>query len=191
MNATGRAQRPWCTGPLMLAAALGLTLASPQAAEARTHRHIRPGGLWGVGAGVGSVRASGSSAIAGAGLSMRAGYAFSTWVSFEMSLAGWLGSEGGRYATYGVFGPAMSLFPNDDGTVLRAGVGLTTQRVTSGDPTTTGGLGLMAGVGHEFRVTRDFAIGPQINVARARFPDGSRRNWVSLEVGMHWYQVRF
>lgn len=110
---------------------------------------------------------------------------------FEMCATGWLRTERGRYATYAVFGPALGLFPNDDGTVIRAGAGLTNHRGPAGTPVTTGGIGLMATVGHEFRVTRDFAIGPQISVARARLPDGSRRHWVSLEVGMNWYQARF
>jgi hypothetical protein len=75
--------------------------------------------------------------------------------------------------------------------VLRGGIGFGSVSFSdkSGNVKTSvteNGLGLMAGVGYEFRVKRTVAIGPQLNWNQAS-TDSFTADWYDGEVAFTWY----
>jgi outer membrane protein with beta-barrel domain len=180
-----------CVFVLTLAA-----VAPPTAAAAQPQ--TRQGWLIGLGLGGGSagISADGNSSDreGGVAASLRAGYAFNPRVSLELGASAWTKEENNATLTFSATGPVLNYYPGAEGLVLRAGVGVGTGEASlqSGNTTITAsetGLGVMGGMGYEFRVTPRFALGPQIYAGWIDL-DSFNANWVNFELGFHWYFIR-
>ncbi len=174
---------------------IGLSLASP--ARSESYQQIRQGWLVGLGLGGGSAAvsdASGSSDRQGgfAG-SLRAGYAFTPEVSLELNSNAWIKEENGTTITFSVAAVALNYYPGASGFVLRGGVGVGTVDLSTSFGSTTvsaseSGLGLTAGAAYELRLTRRFALGPQIDFGWTDQQDFNT-NHVNGGLGFTWYFI--
>jgi outer membrane protein with beta-barrel domain len=175
-----------------------LAVMVPGPASAATHPHARGGWLVGLGIGGASAGVSipGVSADRelGGGGSLRVGYAFSPRLSLELDGTAWTKEQGGQTITFSAGGPTLNFYPGETGLVMRAGVGVGTGEASQqfGSVTVTGsesGLGLLGGIGYEFRVTPRFALGPGVNVGWINL-DSFDANWVTFELGATWYFIK-
>jgi len=185
-------------GWLVLAAVLAWAAASAGPSAAASHPHLRQGWLVGFGLGGGSAGTSGSGVSSnresGFAASVRAGYAFNPRLSLELGGSAWTKDENGTTVTFGASGPVLCFYPGDQGLVLSAGVGVGTGEasIRQGNITissTEHGLGVLGGIGYELRVTRRFALSPQIHAGWADL-DNFNANWVNFELGFNWYFFR-
>lgn len=177
-------------------ACIGLFAVSATApAAAAMHPNARQGWLIGLGGGGGtsgiSVPGASSDRETGFGGSFRVGYAFNPQLSLELNSNAWTKEQSGTRVTFAASGPALNYYPGQQGFVLRAGVGVGSGEasVQAGSATITTsetGLGVLGGLGYEFRVARRFALGPQINASWIDL-DSFNANWVNFELGFHWY----
>jgi len=166
---------------------------SPAAAE--SDAQIRQGWLVGLSAGGGSAQttsnAGNSDREAGIAGSVRVGYAFTPTLSLDLSSNAWGKDKSGTTVTFSFAGPMLSFYPGATGLVLRGGVGVgtTTNSTTFGNTTISShesGVGVSVGAGYEFRVTRRFALGPQVDFTWTD-QDGYNTNHVNGSLGASWY----
>lgn len=177
--------------------ALVVVAAAARPAVAEIHPSVRQGWLLGLGVGGGSAQDTGgggsSDRESGAAASVRVGYAFDPRLSLELDGTGWTREQGGTRVIFSVWAPTLNYYPGQEGLVLRAGVGWGSGEALqqSGNVTIStreSGLGVLAGVGYEFRVTRRLALGPQIHGGWMDL-DSFNANWVTFDLGFHWYFV--
>ncbi|HKQ59201.1 MAG TPA: outer membrane beta-barrel protein [Candidatus Eisenbacteria bacterium] len=183
--------------PILFAVALA-ALAPASPAAAASHPHTRQGWLVGIGLGAGGLQVGDSGVSSnretgGVG-SLRAGYAFNSKLSLELDGTAWTRDDQGTRFTFAVSGVGLNFYPGESGLVLRAGVGGGTGKVEQqqGNVTvsaTENGLGLMGGIGYEFRVTPRFALGPQVNVGWADL-DSFNADWFTGELAVCWYFIK-
>jgi hypothetical protein len=183
--------------PVLLAAVL-VALVPASRAAAADHPHTRQGWLVGLGVGAGGLKVGDSGVSSnretGVAASFRAGYAFNSKLSLELNGTGWTKEESGTRFYFAVSGVGLNFYPGQSGLVLRAGVGSGNGKVEQqqGNVTisaTEEGLGLMAGLGYEFRVTPRFAIGPQAHVGWADL-DSFNADWFTGELAATWYFIK-
>ena len=181
---------PWLV-PMLLLSWVAL-------AQAAMHPNDREGWLIGLGIGGGGLQVSDQGASSdresGVAASLRAGYAFSPQVSLELDGTLWSREDNGTRFTFSATGATINVYPGASGFVLRAGVGGGTGevQVQQGNVTITAsenGLGLLAGLGYEFRVARKFAFGPQAHFGWADL-DSFNADWFTLELGATWYFLK-
>ena len=180
---------------IVLAMLVGLAWTST--ARAGSYEQIRHGWLVGFGFGGGSAGVSipGESTDRESGFagSLRAGYAFTPEISLELNSNAWLKEQNGTTLTFSVAAAALNYYPGASGFVLRGGVGVGTVDVetTFGSTTVTtseSGLGLTVGAAYEFRVTRRFAIGPQVDFGWTDQQD-LNTNHINGGLGFTWYFI--
>lgn len=183
----------WGRALSVVLVALGALVARP--ADAAMHPQARQGWLVGIGAGGGSAGLSGGGVSydreTGFGGSFRAGYAFNPQLSLELNSIAWTKETNGVRTSFTSSGPALNFYPGEQGLVLRAGVGVGSGEASfqSGSVSVTtseSGLGVLGGIGYEFRVTRRFALGPQIQAGWIDL-DSVNANWFNFELGFQWY----
>jgi len=150
---------------------------------------------FGVGGGAAAVTANGNSSDREGGVagSFRAGYAFQPQLSLELNSNGWSKEENGATLTFSVATAAVNYYPAQTGLVLRGGIGFgsadATVRVNNVTITgTESGFGFTVGAGYEFRVTRTFALGPQVDFGWMTL-DSFDANYVNLGLAFNWYFI--
>lgn len=87
---------------------------------------------------------------------------------------------------------AMTWFPSNMGLFLRGGVGLGTARVEveTGGVTVSdseGGVGFLLAGGYEFRLTKKFALAPQVEYAYQKLDTLDSSNMIGGGLGFNWY----
>ncbi len=167
------------------------------AAAAGPYPQTRQGWLVGFGVGGGSaaisVDGTSSDREAGGAGSFRVGYAFQPELSLELNANTWTKTENSVTLSFSVATAAINYYPGASGLVLRGGIGAGSADATiqvgrtriSGNES---GLGLTFGAAYEFRVTRTFAIGPQVDYSLAKFSDFDS-NHVIGGLGFNWYFI--
>jgi hypothetical protein len=162
--------------------------------RAESYPNLRQGWLIGLGMGGGSAGISdGSNRETGFAGSFRLGYAFNPTISLELGSNAWLKDENGTTVTFSFAGPTLDFYPGASGLVLRGGVGVGTVDVSTsfGGGTfsaSESGLGLSVGAGYEFRVTRRFALGPQVDFTWTD-QDSYNTNHISGSLAACWYFI--
>jgi hypothetical protein len=148
---------------------LALTLVwLPVAAQAE-HPQVREGFAISVGLGSGSAGAScdGCSSDREEALSgnLRLGGYLRPNLFLGGETHGWTNSENGLDEVIGFYTATVQWYPNETkGTYFKGGLGLAAYAATDGIDDLTGyGLGLALGVGHDFRVGRNFSLTPYAN----------------------------
>ena len=167
-------------------AAAALLMAAPETARAGDHPHDRNGFLLGFNLGGGSAEVewetedatlSSDRESGGAG-NLRLGYAVSPAVALGLEVAGWsrtydvvgpLGGSSEVTVTFGIVGGAATWYPGRGGFFVRGavGAGRIEVDVESGDVTVTAdetGIGLLAATGYEWRLSRVFALGAELDL---------------------------
>jgi Outer membrane protein beta-barrel domain len=187
----------------MLARILGLALvlsvssflvASPAAASKWTHD--RDGVVLGfnLGGGTAGINASGvdTDREGGFGGNFRVAYAFSPEVAagFEGNL--WSKTVDNETWTFDVAGPAITYYPGAKGFFVRGGIGVGTIDYTVEDAGVTysasdDGFGFLVAGGYEWRLTRKFALGPQVDYAYSKVNSDLSMNYVNFTLGLNWY----
>lgn len=177
--------------------ALVIVGSAAQPAFAEIQPSVRQGWLLGLGVGGGGAKVTvpggSSDRESGPAASVRVGYAFDPRLSLELDGTGWTREQSGTRIIFSVWAPTLNYYPGQQGLVLRAGVGWGSGEALeqSGNVTIStreSGLGVLAGVGYEFRVTRRFALGPQIHGGWMDL-DSFNANWATFDLGFHWYFV--
>jgi hypothetical protein len=173
-----------------------LTAALPQDAHAGQWSHARNGFTIGFNLGVGSAGVDlddgGSSdrASGGAG-SLRIGYAVSPQLVVGFDGNGWTNETDGVEQTFSMGGVGMTWYPQQGGLWLKAIVGagraeFRTRFLGADLEVADTGAALAVGTGYEWRLTRSFALGPAMDLARASF-DGGSADWANVSLGLNWY----
>ena len=163
-------------------------------AAAGSYPNTRQGWLVGLGMGGGSAEVSDATQReTGFAGSFRVGYAFSPTISLELGSNAWLKDQNGITTTFSFAGPTLNFYPGASGLVLRGGVGVGSVDVSTsfGGGTfsaSESGLGLSVGAGYEFRVTRRFALGPQVDFTWTD-QDSYNTNHISGSLAVCWYFV--
>jgi len=179
-------------------------------AMAGTHAHNRSGFYLGVGAGMASAdteSGSGASPIVvdlnregGAAGNFRFGWAVMENMTLGLENSTWFrnydisGTNIDANLKLNVTAFAMTFFPSNMGLYLRGGVGVgvTGIELKQGTTSVSGsevGLGLIGAVGYEWRLTRLFAFGPQVEWAFMG-TDGEETgsaNFTSVTAQATWY----
>jgi opacity protein-like surface antigen len=168
--------------------ALGAILA-PITADA--HPQTRGGFFMGLGLARGSAALSPAAADlpreSGWGGTFRLGYAPNPKFALGIESNTWVEVAEGGAVTLGTLTAAVSVFPVE-GLVLRGGLGVGDAAGAGDGLSGEVGTGWMVGGGYEFRVTRSFAIGPQldyngVNLSNVDF------NFVNVGLSTTWYFI--
>lgn len=180
-----------------LSAAIALQFALAPALRAETHPHARNGFMIGFGIGGGSVGVEdGDDREASFTGNFRVGGALRQDLALHLEAGGWTkefdGDLGDVTWTFSSANAAMSWFPGGGGTFLRPGVGLATVRaeIDAGNVTISEdetGLALLFAVGHEWRLTQKFALGPHGEITWMTFDDFGEANLLALNLDFDWY----
>jgi len=136
----------------------------------------------------------------GAG-NFRIGYAMTPEVALAFEAHAWartydIGAGNEATVSFSVAGPSVTWWPGGQGFFLRGtiGVGRIRVEVDTGPLTVTGedsGLGLALGLGYEWRLTRKFALGIELDGGSvdAGEVDGGdlKANFANLTAALNWY----
>jgi len=122
----------------------------------------------------------------------RIGYAFQDQFGVGLETSGWAKEVDGEWWGYSVSGLGFTFWPGGKGFLIRGviGSGSVSYSTESGGVTTTksdSGLGLSGGIGYDIRLTKKFAIGPQIDYSWADVNDNLSVDFVNFTVGANWY----
>lgn len=178
---------------LLLACAL---TAAVTPALAGTHPPDRNGFMIGFGVGGGGASLDGSDREGGATGNFRIGYALRPDVVLHYEGAAWTRTfdepAGDVTWSFSTNAAALTYYPPQSGLFVRGGIGFGTARVevktgnvkVSHDET---GLGLLAAAGWEFRLTRKFALAPQLGFAYQTLDGLDNSNFVDVSLGFNWY----
>jgi len=158
---------------------------------ARAHPQTRDGFFIGLGLATGSAAVdfgSGSTdRESGSGGSFRLGWTVNPKFALGLENNSWFTSSDEAVAAMGATTFAASFFPAE-GLVLRGGVGLGYEGEASDGLGGAGGFAWTVGTAYEFRVTRSFAIGPQIDYTRLSL-DNIDANYYNVGVSLNWYFI--
>jgi outer membrane protein with beta-barrel domain len=196
----GGARRRRCSIRLLtggfVAALFVLSLLTPSSALAGKWPHERNGFMLGLNAGGGTAGLSvgnfDSDREGGTAGNFRAGYAVDP--QFVLGLEGnvWTKKVDNETWTFSVGGAALTYYPGAGGFFVRGGVGVgnTEYSVENGNVTVTAsddGLGLLGAMGYEWRLTRRFALGPQVDFGWMDVGNDVKANYFNFTVGANWY----
>ena len=183
---------------MLFATALVASLAiSAPPAKAAGHPHQRDG--WNVGFGLGGGSAdrtySGGTSFEredGITGNIRLGIPMRKNMHFAIETNGWRKAQGGESVMFNALTGGVAWFPSG-GWVFRGGLGwgITTESVSFEDGnlvSTDTGFGVNAGIGYEFRLTRTFSLGPQLDGGFITIESGDG-NWGSVGVQANWYFI--
>ena len=207
----------------IIASLVFLTLiSSVSSALAGTHGHVREGFMIGLNLGGGTAEAklegdgfevSGDDRVGGGAGNFRLGYAISPKLVIGYESSAWLreeevsgfGSDLTSTTTLMVNAVALTWFPAEGGFFLRGGLGIGTYRekLESGNLSLEfddHGVGVSMALGYEFRLTRTFALGPQLDLAYVNIGEVEATdfegdtvtadvtfNYVNLTLLLNWY----
>lgn len=175
-----------CSVAVCLAVLSGLSTA-----DAQPYPHERNAWVLGlnVGGGLASVSSGfGSERDGGVTGNFQAGYAVAPTTVLALEGSGWTRNDGGATITISYLGPAATFYPSGSGFFLRGGVGVGTRRITrNGSTGSSSGFAALVGTGNEFRVSRTFAIAPQIEFVWTRLGADVTANYLSATAAFLWY----
>lgn len=175
----------------------GLVVLYADASSAERWGHDREGFTLGFSVGLGSATFDPEGDVdsrdneGGGAAGLRLGYAFNqNWVLL-LGGNGWNAEGDGGTTTVTVSGIGVTWFPQGQGFYLRGMLGASRAEVEfrfgSLDLTSSiDGTGGSLTAGHEWRLTRTFALGPELTWSRASFDDIDV-TWLSANVGLNWY----
>ena len=181
--------------PIVLPLAMGAALAP--AARAASHPHDRNGFMIGFGVGGGSMGIENGDEREGSGTgNFRIGWAVRPDLLLAFEGNGWTktfdGTVGDLTWTFSTGTASLTWFPGAAGGYLRGGVGagvatadFETGNVTISDDET--GLGLAACAGYEWRLTRKFALGPEVNFFWMDLDELGSANMIGGTLNFDWY----
>jgi hypothetical protein len=135
----------------------------------------------GLGEGVSSDRESGT------GGSFRMGWTLNPKFALGLENNSWFKSDESGAATLGAVTVAGSFFPAE-GLVLRAGLGGGYEGEASDGVGGSAGFAWTLGAAYEFRVTRSFALGPQIDYTRMNL-EFADADYYNIGLSMNWYFI--
>ena len=199
---------------------VSITLAT--VARSQPNEHARDGFLMGFNIGGGSaqleidadsVEVSSDDRFGGVAGNFRIGFAVSPTLIIGLESSAWVreeeiegfGDELTQTNTLAVGAFAATWYPGQGGFFLRGGIGFGTyqEEVASGSVTVTfreTGFGVLAATGYEWRLTRSFALGPQLDLAYVDVGDiefetidgtvvdaDIKFDYVNLTVLLNWY----
>jgi hypothetical protein len=173
----------------------------PAVSQARPHE--RNGFLigFGIGGGSGDVSFDGGSDTdreGGVGGNFRVGYATRPDLTVHFEASSWLRDEDEVSLSFTLAAAALTFYPGNAGFFVRGGVGFGTSRWDAqvGEPfegftlsKNETGLGLLGAAGYEVRLSRKFALGPQVDYAYL-FVGGDlvdSANFVNGSLQFNWY----
>jgi len=188
----GRASRRLSAAGLLLGA-----VAITSTAPAAEHPQDRKGFTVGFRAGIGYVAIDPegtderSGAVAGGSGTFRIGYAPGARWLLTASASGWTNESFGVKQSVSLIGLEAAWFPRGGGFWLEGMAGPARARFRTrldgrGADVDTRGWGIRIGGGYEWRLTRTFALGPAVDLTRARL-DAATMDWVDLSAAFHWY----
>ena len=176
----------------VLIAALGVTLLPTTAS---CHPQTRQGFFIGLGL------ASGSAAVdfgggstdreSGVGGSFRLGWTVNPKFAVGLENNSWFKSDAVSAATLGAMTVAGSFFPAE-GLVLRGGLGGGYEGEAGDGLGGSAGFAWTLGTAYEFRVTRSFALGPQIDYTHVSLDtadSGASANYYNIGLSLNWYFI--
>ena len=107
----------------------------------------------------------------------------------------WLKDEDNSSLTLGLVAFEVTYFPGDQGLFVKAGVGFASSsyEYDAGNgftaSKTENGFGLQAGAGYEWRLTRKFAMGPQVEYVYVNIGGDlvDTGNYFDATLGFNWY----
>lgn len=186
------------TAPALgLAAVLVAALLVPALASADPWPQTRgPGWFVGFGLGGGSagieIDGFDTDREGGAAGSFRVGYTFTDQVGLGLETNAWTKEENGVTFTFSAGAATLYFYPAG-GLVLRGGVGVGTGSVEfdQGGFTVSAdedGFGVTVGAQYDFRVTRTFSIGPQVDFSWMSL-DTVDANYVNGGLSFNWYFI--
>ncbi len=183
--------------------ALVALLALAGTALGATYPQDHDGWYLGLGVGGGSlgVSSGGSSSEREGGPmgSIRGGYPINPQVALAFESNLWTKEQDSVTLTYDATTVGAAFFPSE-GLVLRGGIGFSSVEISASSGNTTAsvsktGFGFTYGIGYEFRLTRSFALGPQLDGGFASIGEDATfkshtANWVGLGLEANWYFLR-
>ena len=178
---------------------LGMTLLFAQAGlgtSALADPHERDGVVLGfnLGGGTAGVNFSGYETDREGGFAgnVRVGYAFHPELAagFEGNL--WSKDVDNETWDFSVAALALTYYPGAKGFFVRGGLGISTIEVTSESNGVTysasdSGFGFLLAGGYEWRLSRKFALGPQVDYGYGKVNDETSMNYVNFTAGLNWY----
>ena len=172
------------------------------APEARAYPHERTGFLIGFGLGGGSADVNyqgggDTDRETGFGGNFLVGYAPRPDIAVHLETTGWYKEQDNASVTLRVAAAALTVYPGNVGFFVRGGVGFATSRLAAQVEELDGytlsldeyGFGLLGAVGYEVRLSRKFALGPQVDYAHL-FLDGdavNSANFINGSLQFTWY----
>ncbi len=162
------------------------------------HPHERNGFFIGVGAGAGSGAVSnGSNRESGANGLLRVGGALRDDLVLGFEGAAWTHTENqfglDVTVTFSLALFAATYYPGDMGLYVKGGVGFArvSAEAVAGNlavTTTADGWGMMGAAGYEWRLTRKFALGPEVQLAYLDVGEGvDTADWFAALLAANWY----
>ena len=156
----------------------------------------RNGFFLGFNLGGGSAGVSGDSdRLGGTDLNLRLGGAIKDDLLLGLEISSWIRDESGTTVFFDAYTAALTFFPGNKGFFLRGGVGIgsTSFETDLGGGVTASkdesGFGAMAAAGYEWRLTKKFALGPQIEFVYLNIGGDlvDTANFVDATLGFNWY----
>lgn len=182
---------------LVLAAMIALTLGLSGGAWADIWEHERDGVVLGFNIGGGSAglevdNVGDSDRESGAAGSFRFGYAFRPEWAVGLESNAWTKEIDDETWTFSVAALGFTYYPNAAGFFLRGGIGFGSISAESDEGNFTvryedNGIGILGGLGYEWRLTRRFALGPQVDFGYTDVGEGVSANYVNFTAGFNWY----
>ena len=173
-----------------------LALGSAGIAQAGPWPHERDGVVLGfnLGAGTAGVNVTGvdSGREGGFAAGFRVGYAFTPELAVGLDGTYWSKDVDNETWTFDVGGASLTYYPGAKGFFVRGGIGAGSAEYAteSGGVTFTAsddGFGFLLGTGYEWRLTRKFALGPEVDYSYAKVSNDFSLNYVNFTVGLNWY----
>jgi hypothetical protein len=161
-----------------------------------TWPHERDGFILGFNLGAGSAGINlanvDSDRESGLGGNGRVGYALSP--QFALGLEGnfWTREVDGEEWMFSVGAITATYYPGAQGFYVRGGIGVGTMEysVDQGSFTLTAsddGFGLLMAAGYEWRLTRRFSLGPQLDYGYGKIDDDLSMDFLNVTAGMNWH----
>lgn len=176
-----------------------LALAAP-AAIAGDDPHTRSGFFIGfnVGAGTADVTVPGvgdTDREWGGAADFRLGGAIGNNLLLGAESSGWAKDEDGSSLSLGTLSFAVTYYPGDQGFFVKGGIGFASSSyeidLANGfqQSKTETGFGLQGGLGYEWRLTRKFAMGPQVEFVYLNIGGDlvDTANFFDATLGFNWY----
>lgn len=182
----------------VIVAALGVLLGSSVSWAAQPHQ--RSGFFIGFNLGAGNAEISvpdvGDSDRAwGGAADFRLGGAIKEDLLLGAESSGWAKDKDGTTVTLSAIALAATYYPGNQGFFLRGGMGLATSSVeielTNGFTQSKNetGFGLLGAMGYEWRLTKKFALGPQVEFVYLNIGGDlvDTANFFDVTLGFNWY----